>query len=104
MGEATSVLLLDIDDYHKWTKEFVKTIKPLAKIKERNLNDVSSISISIVHLKKGKYLQDVITLMRENENSFFLMRQGQEFLFLASDSLTDLENYFELKYGKVDWN
>jgi len=105
MGEATSVQLLDIDDYYKWTKESVKTTKTLEKIKMRTLIDVANAPANSLLLKNGKYLQDDITLKQENESSFFLMRQGQkEFLFIASDSPTDLEIYFELKYGKIDWN
>lgn len=104
MGEATSVQLLDIDDYYRWTKESVKAVKPLAKIKERTVNDTSSISATTKSIKKGKYLGDSITLMKENDSSFFLISQKPEFLFLVSDSPIDLETYFELKYGKIDWN
>ncbi len=105
MGEATSVQLLDIDDYYRWTKESVKITKPLENIKRHNANNhPKSLPESSKSVKKGLFNEKDVTLIHEGEKLYYLVHYYEDNLYwLEADNQEDLLTFFELKYGKIDW-
>ena len=106
LGEATSKLFIDIDYYYKWTKENIKATKPLEKIKNIELGQHQS-PINPISTKKGTFDGDSITLIEKWENYFALVRSPQiseKFLWLECDNKEDLQTYFTLKFGEINWD
>lgn len=104
MGEATSVQLLSIDDYYRWTKESVKIVKPLENIKRYDANSrPTSLPESRLSAKKGLFNGKDVTLIHEGERLFYLVHNEDNFSWLESENEEDLLTFFELKHGKIDW-
>jgi len=101
MGEAIAVQLIDIDDYYKWTKESVRTQKPL-EIKKYDGTTYPNL-YSPNSIKEGNFMNHKVDLV-ENEGLYYLVYKGDEFLGFSANNQLDLEIYFELKYGEADWN
>lgn len=104
MGEATSVQLLDIDDYYRWTTESLKPTKPLENIKRYDANNHPiSLPESRKSVKKGFFNEKDLTLIHEGEKLYYLSHYEENFSWLEADNQEDLITFFELKYGKITW-
>jgi uncharacterized LabA/DUF88 family protein len=102
---ADKSIKLTFDDYYKWTTRVHRDLRPLSVIFHNNMGENPPRR----ETREGVCMECPLTLLvavegRKHRVWLNLESKGGGFLVADCDNLEDIDDYFELQYGKIDWN